>query len=113
MYSRYAKIGQKLPLEGDAKLGFLTHGLFAYSRHPNFFCEFNLWLAFYLFSVGATGEPLNWSLLGYLQLLLLFQSSTAFTERISSAKYPAYRIYQQRVSRLIPWLPSSEPILPP
>ena len=37
--------------ESDYKLGFLTHGLFTYSRHPAFFCEQAIWVTFYLFSV--------------------------------------------------------------
>lgn len=100
-----AKRQAQPPLKDDLKLGFITRGLFRYSRHPNFFCEFNLWFAFYLFSVAATGQIFNWSLLGYLQLLLLFQGSTNFTESISASKYPQYAKYQKTTSRLIPWFP--------
>lgn len=30
-------------LTGDLKRGFLSHGLFRYSRHPNFFGEMGIW----------------------------------------------------------------------
>ena len=29
---------------GDARRGFVTRGLWAYSRHPNFFCEQAFWV---------------------------------------------------------------------
>lgn len=32
----------------DAKRGFLTRGLWAYSRHPNFLCEQSFWVCSYL-----------------------------------------------------------------
>lgn len=34
---------KKRPLTGDLKRGFLSHGLFRYSRHPNFFAEMGIW----------------------------------------------------------------------
>eukprot|EP00762_Andalucia_godoyi_P001270 ANDGO_04810.mRNA.1 Uncharacterized protein C594.04c len=89
---------------GDYARGFLTSGLFKYSRHPNFFSEQAIWISFYLFSVAATGYQWNnWSALGALALIMLFQGSTTFTEQISVSKYPAYREYQKTTSRLIPW----------
>lgn len=84
---------------------FLTEGLFRYSRHPNFFAEQMIWWSFYLFSVASGGGWFNVSLIGPLALTLLFQGSTSFTESITVSKYPAYRDYQRRVSRLIPWRP--------
>jgi steroid 5-alpha reductase family enzyme len=82
---------------------FLTSGLFRYSRHPNFFAEQALWWCFYLFSVAATGEWLNVTIVGPTLLTLLFHGSTNFTESISLSKYPEYADYQRRVSRLVPW----------
>lgn len=40
--------------------------------------------------------------MGALSYLLLFQGSTWLTERISSQKYPEYRVYQERVGRFLP-----------
>ena len=116
--------------KGDYAKGFLTSGLFRYSRHPNFFCEISIWWAVYLSSVAASGlssSPLpplfppsltpflfspsllgawlNWSVLGAFLLFLLFQGSTQFTEEITSRKYPEYRRYQRTTSRLIPMFP--------
>ena len=47
-------------LRQDCRRGFLTHGLFRFSRHPAFFAEQALWWAFYGFSVAAGAPLLNW-----------------------------------------------------
>ena len=49
-------------------------------------------------NTAAAGWP-------YVLLTLLFQGSTAMTERVSSGRYPAYAEYQRRTSRLIPMPP--------
>lgn len=85
--------------------GFVDTGLWAWSRHPNFFCEQAQWWALYLFGVAASGEWLNPSLLGPVLLTLLFHGSAAFTESITAGRYPAYAAYQRRVSRMIPLPP--------
>jgi steroid 5-alpha reductase family enzyme len=56
-HDRMAK-GESIPNENDP--GFLDRGLWALSRHPNYFAEQGLWIAFYLFpsphrSNGSTG----------------------------------------------------------
>ena len=81
---------------------FVTTGLFACSRHPNFFCEMGMWWVFYLFAVGASGAWLNWTGLGFVVLTLLFQGSTQLTESLTLARYPAYRDYQASTPRLVP-----------
>lgn len=98
---------------GDAE-GFLSTGLFAYSRHPNFFFEQAQWWA--LYAIGATaavtggggfwGGALNPTIIGPALLTLLFVGSTVFTESISASKYPAYADYRKTTSMLIP-LPRS------
>lgn len=95
---------------GEFAKGFIDTGLWAWSRHPNYFCEVSIWWAFYLFSVGATGEPVNWTLLGPIFLTMLFvlpRASLDTAEGLSSQKYPAYAAYQARVSRFLPWFPSA------
>ena len=85
--------------------GFLTEGLFRYSRHPNFFCEQAMWWTYYLFSIAAGAGWLNWTIAGAVALTLLFQGSTGLTEKISLRKYPEYASYQRTTSRLLPWFP--------
>lgn len=100
---KYVLINSKQPLTGDYKKGFLDKGLWAYSRHPNYWAEQSVWVAFYLFSVSASGQWINWSIAGCLLLLVLFQGSSDFSEEISAAKYPEYNNYQKKVSRFLPW----------
>eukprot|EP01102_Stenamoeba_stenopodia_P002311 TRINITY_DN12107_c0_g1_i1.p1 TRINITY_DN12107_c0_g1~~TRINITY_DN12107_c0_g1_i1.p1 ORF type:complete len:328 (-),score=55.08 TRINITY_DN12107_c0_g1_i1:44-1027(-) len=102
---KYIDSKQNDKLTGDFKRGFLTRGLFRFSRHPNFFAEISIWFVFYLFSVSSSGLWINWSLVGPVLLFLLFQGSTNFTEKISVEKYPQYKEYQQTTSRLIPLWP--------
>mmetsp|Transcript_89847 Transcript_89847/g.159836 ORF Transcript_89847/g.159836 Transcript_89847/m.159836 type:complete len:339 (+) Transcript_89847:50-1066(+) len=88
--------------------GFIETGLWAYSRHPNYFCEVTMWWAFYLFSVPATGKWLNWTIWGPIFLSGLFilpGASLDITEALSSRKYPDFKDYQRRVSKFVPMPP--------
>ncbi|KAH7927963.1 DUF1295-domain-containing protein [Leucogyrophana mollusca] len=99
----------------DAERGFVTRGLWAWSRHPNFFCEQSFWVIINFFPLlSSSSRELALSttsitslapLLPCLVLCSLFYSSTLFTEGISLSKYPiAYAAYQQRVGMFIPLL---------
>ncbi|MCP9756876.1 DUF1295 domain-containing protein [Lacihabitans sp. CCS-44] len=101
---KYAKKAANEPLEGDFEKGFVDTGLWKKMRHPNYFAEQSIWLIFYLFSVSATDRWLNWSIMGIVLLLLLFQGSADFSEKISAEKYPAYKDYLKRVPRFLPKL---------
>ena len=82
--------------------GFNTTGLWGRSRHPNYFAEQSIWVCFYLFSVGAGMGIFNWSIIGALLLIVLFQGSSSLAEEISSSKYPEYEKYCQSVPRFFP-----------
>jgi steroid 5-alpha reductase family enzyme len=90
-------------LSGDYAKGFPDKGLWACSRHPNYFAEQAIWVCFYLFSVAAGGQWFNWSIAGCLLLIVLFQGSSDFSEGISAGKYPAYNEYQKKVPRFLPY----------
>jgi len=113
-------------LREDYRRGFLTRGLFKYSRHPNFFSEQCIWVSFALFAVipHVVKGPFLGTLpaiktvlgtprlgLGVFLLILLFQGSTAFTESITLKKYPSYAEYQKSTSRLVPLPPGG--VMPP
>jgi steroid 5-alpha reductase family enzyme len=100
--AKHARVNAGQALTGDFAKGFLDKGLWAYSRHPNYLAEQGVWIAFYLFSVAASGQWINWSMGGCLLLVVLFRSSSSFSEEISAGKYPEYRTYQQHVSRFLP-----------
>lgn len=107
--ARRIAIENKNTVSGDLKRGFLSHGLFRYSRHPNFFGEMSIWWFVYLYSVAATYpfhvQWINPTIVGTVILTLLFQGSTLLTEYLSSSKYPAYKQYQKTTSRFIPLFP--------
>jgi steroid 5-alpha reductase family enzyme len=88
---------------------FVTSGLFAWSRHPNFFFEQAQWWTVYAFGAIAAGAVLNWTIAGAVLLTLLFIGSTRFTESISLSRYPEYADYQKRVSMLVPWPAKGRP----
>lgn len=87
----------------DVVNGFLTTGLFTYTRHPNYFCEQSIWVVVYLFSTNSSDASLvNWTIFGVIQLIALFAGSMSFSEGITAKKYPAYLTYQKKVSQCIP-----------
>jgi steroid 5-alpha reductase family enzyme len=85
------------------KKGFVSTGLWALTRHPNYASEQAIWIVFYFFSVSATGMWLNWSVMGALLLVLLFWGSSNFSESISAGKYAEYQVYKLKVPRFVPY----------
>lgn len=86
--------------------GFNTTGLWAYSRHPNYFGEQMIWISLYIFVIASkavTYEVFSWTILGPAMLVILFLGSSAFQEGVSSSKYPEYKTYLEKVSKYIPF----------
>lgn len=88
---------------GEYSHGFTRTGLWRYMRHPNYAMEQFVWILFYFFSVVATGQWINWSVVGAMLLVVLFKSSSDFSEGITAEKYPEYREYQLTTPRFIPF----------
>ncbi|KAI5293696.1 hypothetical protein KEM52_005305 [Ascosphaera acerosa] len=86
----------------DLERGFNIHGLFSWSRHPNFAAEQAIWVLFHQWTLLKARVWFNWAGLGPLCYVLLFQASTTLTERISSSKYPEYKEYQRVVGMFVP-----------
>jgi steroid 5-alpha reductase family enzyme len=92
----------------DYKLGFNRSGFFAIVRKPNYACEQALWIVFYVFSLSCfkgrarSRNLVNWSALGWTLLVVLFQGSGYFTEKISLSKYPRYKEYMNDTPLYIP-----------
>lgn len=83
----------------------LTRGLWAYSRHPNYFGEFLIWWGFYLLAVSATDAPA--AVIAVISplimsLLLLRVSGVTLLERSMRLK-PGYEDYMRNTSAFIPW----------
>jgi steroid 5-alpha reductase family enzyme len=81
-------------------------GLWKYSRHPNYFFEWLIWVAFAVF---ATGSPYGYfSLLcPALMLFFLFRVTgiPATEAQALRSKGDAYRRYQHSTSAFVPWFP--------
>ncbi|TGJ87725.1 hypothetical protein E0Z10_g1044 [Xylaria hypoxylon] len=95
-YQQTAKIPQGCGhTQEDLNRGFITSGLWAYCRHPNF-----------------TGEQtICWAASGPLFLIMLFQGSTWLTELLTAGKYPEYKSYQKQVGVLLPSLRPYKPVV--
>lgn len=81
-------------------------GLWAWSRHPNYFFEWLHWFAYVLLAVGSPWWA--WSLLGPLLMgaSLLWVTGIPFTEaQALRSRGDDYRRYQREVSAFFPWPP--------
>jgi steroid 5-alpha reductase family enzyme len=83
-------------------------GLWRYSRHPNYFFESVIWIAFALF---AAGSPHGYVALiaPILILYFLFRVTgiPATEAQALRSKGDLYRKYQQTTSAFVPWFPRS------
>jgi steroid 5-alpha reductase family enzyme len=81
-------------------------GLWRWSRHPNYFCEWLVWVAFAVFALAS---PWGWVALYCPALMLFFLlkvTGVRYTEdELLRSKGEAYRAYQQRTSAFVPWPP--------
>ncbi|KAI8966353.1 DUF1295-domain-containing protein [Daldinia sp. FL1419] len=102
-YSKTAKVPRGCGFtQEELDRGFITSGLWAYCRHPNFAAEQTIWIVLYQWSCYASKSFYNWAALGPVFLIMIFQGSTWLTELISSEKYPEYRTYQRLVRAHMP-----------
>lgn len=80
-------------------------GLWGYSRHPNYFFEWVIWVGYGIMALGSTYGWLGLISQGIILYLLLKVSGIPYTEAEAlRTKGDAYRDYQDRVSPFIPWL---------
>ncbi|SFF39525.1 Steroid 5-alpha reductase family enzyme [Fontimonas thermophila] len=81
-------------------------GLWAWSRHPNYFFECVHWAAYPFFAIGA---PWGWSaaigLVVIVLLLLKFSGIPTVEERAAASRRIGYDDYVRRTSAFIPWPP--------
>lgn len=92
---------RKLPFPYN--VGFCTTGVFALSRHPNYFAEQSIWVVMNLYAVAAAGSlGFHWCMVGCIFLILIFSQSLPLAERITSEKWPLYKEYQKQVPSLFP-----------
>ena len=81
-------------------------GLWRYSRHPNYFFESLLWVAFALLAAPAAWGWLAWSAPALILYFLLFVTGIPYTEAQSLRSRPEdYARYQRETSAFLPWFP--------
>lgn len=80
-------------------------GLWNYSRHPNYFFEWLVWVAYFVFALGS---PYGWLSIG--GPVIMFVILTRLTgiplteEHALRSRGEAYRAYQKSTSPFVPWM---------
>lgn len=83
-------------------------GLWRYSRHPNYFLEWLVWVAYAAFALTS---PWGWTS-AYAPLLMLFfllrvTGIPMAEEQALRSRGADYREYQRTTSALFPWFPKA------
>ena len=98
---------------------FITTGIWAYSRHPNYFGEILMWAALALSTSftrdikGHANPFFAWLSPVFTAFLLLFVSGVTMVEHAGNEKWghlPEYQHYMKNTSCLIPWFPAKAEI---
>ncbi|MFW6866804.1 DUF1295 domain-containing protein [Nocardioides sp. CPCC 206347] len=81
----------------------MDRGLWAWSRHPNYFGEISFWFAMGLFGLAASPGDWWWVLIGTVAMVAMFQAaSIPMMEGRSLERRPTYQEVIERVPRLVP-----------
>ena len=86
-------------------------GLWHWSRHPNYFFEWTIWVAYATFCLASP----PWGYVGLampalmLHFLLNVTGIRATEEQALKSRGEAYRRYQQTTSAFVPWFPRKPP----
>jgi len=84
-------------------------GLWNYSRHPNYFFEWLIWVAYAIYALMA---PWGWLALASPALMLFFlfrvTGIPATEAQALRSRGEEYRRYQQTTSAFVPWFPKNQ-----
>lgn len=81
----------------------MDRGLWAWSRHPNYFGEFSFWLSLAIFGLAADPDTWWWIFVGAAAMCLLLQAaSIPLMEKRSLERRPSYSDVIDRVPRFVP-----------
>lgn len=83
----------------------MNQGLWAYTRHPNYFGECLMWWGLFLIALAAPGNV--WTIISPLTItiLLLKVSGVTLLEKSIVETRPKYRGYMESTSAFVPWFP--------
>ncbi len=83
-------------------------GLWRYSRHPNYFFEWLIWVGYFVFAMGS---PTGWLAVVSPALMLFFLFKVtgipATEAHALKSRGDEYREYQRTTSGFVPWFPKS------
>lgn len=86
-------------------------GLWRYSRHPNYFFEWLMWVAYALIALGGPQWWWAWIAPALMLVLILKVTGIPPTEaRAVKSRGEDYREYQRTTSAFVPWPPKTAPL---
>jgi steroid 5-alpha reductase family enzyme len=81
----------------------ISEGLWAYSRHPNYFGEMSFWWGLFLFGLAAN-SAFWWTVIGPVAMVLMFYfASIPMLDKRSLERRPGYAEHMQRLNAVVPW----------
>lgn len=87
----------------------MNRGLWAYTRHPNYFGDAVVWWAFFLIAVATPYGV--WTVISpvLMTFMLMRVSGVALLERKLVKTRPEYEAYRLQTNAFIPWFPRRAP----
>jgi steroid 5-alpha reductase family enzyme len=89
----------------ENKGNVMDRGLWAYSRHPNYFGEFLVWWGLFFVALAAPGSW--WTVISpvIVTVVLLKMTGIPLTEKTITSTRPGYQEYVRRTNAFFPWFP--------
>ena len=86
----------------------MKQGLWAYSRHPNYFGESLVWWGIFLITISTPNSW--WSVISpiVITVVLLKMTGIPLMEKSIADKRPGYADYIRNTSAFVPWFPRKE-----
>lgn len=105
---------QKSAWKRRGEKDYINRGLWAWSRHPNYFGELLLWWGIWIYALPSLSGLDHLAVFGplFISLLILFVSGIPLLEKAADKKYAGredYAAYRAGTSVLIPLPPKRKP----
>lgn len=89
----------------------MESGLWAWSRHPNYFGEISFWFSLAFFGIAGAPQDWWWLLAGAVAMTVMFQgASIPMMEKRSLERRPSYQDVIDRIPRLVPRPPRRQSV---